>query len=140
MAAMIHFSMSDSQLQALCELAEPLPPELRSELLRLTAAELAGVEPGDGRARRLGQGQAGRASDAMKPVKPLHAIAARPDESPTRTAGALDHHQVDPTDPTLLLRCLPAARPIAPALEAPSFTAGSIDLRHDQDRGRDSEL
>jgi hypothetical protein len=29
-------------------LAEPLPPELRSELLRLTAVELAGVEPGDG--------------------------------------------------------------------------------------------
>jgi hypothetical protein len=48
MAAIIHFSMSDSQLQALCELTEPLPPELRSELLRLTAAELAGVEPGDG--------------------------------------------------------------------------------------------
>jgi len=47
MAPMIHFSMSDSQLQALCELAEPLPPESRSELLRLTAAELAGLEPGD---------------------------------------------------------------------------------------------
>jgi hypothetical protein len=44
----ILFSMTDDQLQALCELAEPLPPELRSELLRLTAVELAGQEPGDG--------------------------------------------------------------------------------------------
>jgi hypothetical protein len=47
-AAVILFSMTDDQLQALCELAEPLPPELRSELLRLTAVELAGQEPGDG--------------------------------------------------------------------------------------------
>jgi hypothetical protein len=41
------FSMTDDQLQALCELAEPLPPEWRSELSRLTAVELAGVEPSD---------------------------------------------------------------------------------------------
>ena len=45
---MILFSMTDDQLQGLCELAEPLPPELRSELLRQTAVELAGQEPGDG--------------------------------------------------------------------------------------------
>jgi hypothetical protein len=44
----VTFSLSDSQLRQICELAEPLPPELRSELLRLTAAELAGAEPGDG--------------------------------------------------------------------------------------------
>jgi len=41
----ILFSMTDDQL---CELAEPLPSELRSELLRQTAVELAGQEPGDG--------------------------------------------------------------------------------------------
>jgi hypothetical protein len=49
---MIHFSMSNSQLRQLVELATPLPPELRSELLRLTAVELAGVEPGDGSVAR----------------------------------------------------------------------------------------
>ena len=49
---MIHFSMSDSQLRQLVELATPLPPELRSELLRLTAVELAGAEPGDGSVAR----------------------------------------------------------------------------------------
>jgi hypothetical protein len=125
---MIHFSMSDSQLQALCELAEPLPPELRSELLRLTAAELAGVEPGDGslarRARRIGQGQTGRASDAMKPVKPLHAKAAGRTNRQLGPPARSTITRLIPRPRRLLLRCLPAARPIASALEAPSFHFG----------------
>jgi hypothetical protein len=45
---MVTFSLDDNQLRQILVLAKPLPPELRSELLRLTAAELAGVEPGDG--------------------------------------------------------------------------------------------
>jgi hypothetical protein len=37
-----------NQLRQILVLAEPLPRPLRSELLRMTAVELAGAEPGDG--------------------------------------------------------------------------------------------
>ena len=37
-------------------LAEPLPRPLRSELLRMTAAELAGAESGDGSLARAAKG------------------------------------------------------------------------------------
>jgi hypothetical protein len=43
---MVTFSLDDNQLRQICVLAEPLPPPLRSELLRMTAAELGGKEPG----------------------------------------------------------------------------------------------
>jgi hypothetical protein len=41
-----------NQLRQILVLAEPLPPPLRSELLRMTAAELAGAELGDGNLAR----------------------------------------------------------------------------------------
>jgi hypothetical protein len=44
---MVTFSLDDNQLRRILVLAEPLPRPLRSELLRMTAAELAGAEPGD---------------------------------------------------------------------------------------------
>jgi hypothetical protein len=68
--------MTDDQLQALCELAEPLPPELRSELLRMTAAELAGVEPGDGslvRAARIALAKVKQAERLISLAKVLEA-------------------------------------------------------------------
>jgi hypothetical protein len=40
---MVTFSLDDNQRRQFCVLAEPLPPPLRSELLRLTAAELGGA-------------------------------------------------------------------------------------------------
>jgi hypothetical protein len=45
---MVTFSLDDNQLRQILVLAEPLPPELRSELLRATALELGESEPGDG--------------------------------------------------------------------------------------------
>ena len=42
---MVTFSLDDNQLRQICVLAEPLPRPLRSELLRMTAAELGGKEP-----------------------------------------------------------------------------------------------
>jgi hypothetical protein len=53
---MVTFSLDDNQLRQILFPAEPLPPELRSELLRLTAAELAGAEPGDGSIARAARG------------------------------------------------------------------------------------
>ncbi len=40
---MVTFSLDDNQLRQILILAEPLPRPLRSELLRMTAAELAAV-------------------------------------------------------------------------------------------------
>ena len=45
---MVTFSLDDNQLRQILVVAEPLPPPLRSELWRMTAAELAGAKPGDG--------------------------------------------------------------------------------------------
>jgi hypothetical protein len=45
---MVTFSLDDNQLRQILVLAEPLPRPLRSELLRMTAVELAGAEAGDG--------------------------------------------------------------------------------------------
>ena len=45
---MVTFSLDDNQLRQILVLAEPLPRQLRSELLRMTAVELRGAEPGDG--------------------------------------------------------------------------------------------
>jgi hypothetical protein len=53
---MVTFSLDDNQLRQILVLAEPLPPELRSELLRLTAAELGATEPGDGAIFRAARG------------------------------------------------------------------------------------
>jgi hypothetical protein len=53
---MVTFSRHDNQLQQILVLAEPLPRPLRSELLRLTAAELAGAESGDGSLARDARG------------------------------------------------------------------------------------
>jgi hypothetical protein len=53
---MVTFSQDDNQLRQICVLAEPLPRPLRSELLRMTAAELAGAEPGDGSTARAARG------------------------------------------------------------------------------------
>jgi hypothetical protein len=53
---MVTFSLDDNQLRQICVLAEPLPPPLRSELLRLTAAEFAGAESGDGSLVRAAKG------------------------------------------------------------------------------------
>ena len=68
---MVTFSLDDNQLRQILVLAEPLPPPLRSELLRMTAAELAGAEPGDGSLARgegrARQGAEGRAVDAVTP-------------------------------------------------------------------------
>jgi hypothetical protein len=47
---------SPCNLRQVCALAEPLPPELRSELLRLTAAELGAAEAGDGSIARAARG------------------------------------------------------------------------------------
>ena len=41
---MVTFSLDDNQLRRILVLAEPLPRPLRSELLRMTAAELVGAE------------------------------------------------------------------------------------------------
>jgi hypothetical protein len=53
---MVTFFLDDNQLRQICVLAEPLPPPLRSELLRMTAAELGGSEPGDGTLFRAARG------------------------------------------------------------------------------------
>jgi len=53
---MVTFSLDDNQLRQILVLAEPLPRPLRSELLRMTAAELAGAEPGDGSLARAARG------------------------------------------------------------------------------------
>ena len=53
---MVTFSLDDNQLRQILVLAEPLPRPLRSELLRLTAAELAGAEFGDGSLARDARG------------------------------------------------------------------------------------
>ena len=53
---MVTFSLNDNQLRQILVLAEPLPRPLRSELLRMTAAELAGAEPGDGSLARAARG------------------------------------------------------------------------------------
>jgi hypothetical protein len=53
---MVTFSLDDNQLRQILVLAEPLPRPLRSELLRITAAELAGAEPGDGSLARAVKG------------------------------------------------------------------------------------
>ena len=52
---MVTFSLDDNQLRQILVLTEPLPPPLRSKLLRMTAAELAGEEPGDGSVARAPQ-------------------------------------------------------------------------------------
>ena len=53
---MVTFCLDDNQLRQILVLAEPLPRPLRSELLRMTAAELAGAEPGDGSLARAARG------------------------------------------------------------------------------------
>ena len=63
---MVTFSLDDNQLRQICVLAEPLPPPLRSELLRMTAAELAGAEPGDGSLAR-GDGRSRQGLSSLTP-------------------------------------------------------------------------
>ena len=70
---MVTFSLDDNQLRQICVLAEPLPPPLRSELLRMTAIELGGKEPGLAPYLKLpGSPLTKRKAerfDAMKPAK-----------------------------------------------------------------------
>ena len=54
---MVTFSLDDNQLRQILVLAEPLPTAAAvRELLRLTAAELAGAEFGDGSLARDARG------------------------------------------------------------------------------------
>ena len=84
---MVTFSLDDNQLRQICVLAEPLPPPLRSELLRMTAIELGGKEPGLAPYLKLpGSPLTKRKAERFDAMKPAKVAAAKSPRADCRTA------------------------------------------------------